>query len=167
MSKITALAITAAAQKLAEEEGVDLSEVEPTGADGGIIIDDVRAAIEARDADADKTASEAAESSIPVPMPQADTQHEAVPIETVTTAATVGPKTDRMIRTRLDEGEADAPEASGEATASGDLIEVFSPNRQFAGVRAGVSFAGGRGLATAKQAARLVREFGYRAPALG
>lgn len=40
------IAATAAAQALAEEHGVDLSTVEPTGASGQIVKDDVAAVVE-------------------------------------------------------------------------------------------------------------------------
>lgn len=101
----------------------------------------------------------------PQVMEQADTQVSRV-LRTVTNAATVGPKTDLLITTRLD--VEDSPiEVDQDALASGDVVEVFSPNKGFAGVRAGVAFAAGRGLATSEQAGRLVREFGCRCPALG
>ncbi len=100
-----------------------------------------------------------------VPNEQADTDVSLV-ARTITAAATVGPDVDMLVTTRLDV-PATARVADQDATASGDLMEVLTGNPEFAGVRGGVSFAGGRGLATAEQAERLVREFGYRAPALG
>jgi pyruvate/2-oxoglutarate dehydrogenase complex dihydrolipoamide acyltransferase (E2) component len=176
--------ISDTARKLAAKHTIDLADVTPTGADDLIKVEDVEAAVEARAAsvppivapDADASAPTPLEAEIPQerraagspkPSAQADTQRSPV-VRTVTNAATVGPKTDLLVTTALDAGldEFD-DEAMDEATASGDLVEVLAPNEEFSGVRGGVRFAQGKGLATAEQAGRLVVDFGYSAPALG
>lgn len=170
--------ISDTARDLAAEHRIDLGAVTPTGADGRIKVEDVQAVVDARQAGETLTAPDAA-AGAPTPLEAeapfdrragrpdvlatADTKQSPV-VRTVTNAATVGPKTDLLVTTRLD---ADRDADLDEATASGDLVEVLSPNEEFSGVRGGVRFAQGKGLATADQAKHLVREYGYRAPALG
>lgn len=99
-----------------------------------------------------------------VPDESADTAVSPV-LRAASLASTVGPGVDILLTTRLDV-PVTAETAGAAGTASGDMVEVFTGSATFAGMRGGVAFADGRGLATAEQAERLVREFGYRCPAL-
>lgn len=54
-----------------------------------------------------------------------------------------------------------APAPAADAPAADGLFVVTTRNQHFDGVRAGVTFAGGRGLATAEQAAYLRDALGY------
>lgn len=54
---MTEVKATEAAQRLAEESGIDLASIEGTGADGNVKVEDVEEAIAAREAAAEETVS--------------------------------------------------------------------------------------------------------------
>jgi len=76
--------VTPAAQELADEKGVDLDSVEGTGKDGRILVEDVEAALEAKEESAEEAPAEADELTEPESAEKsvdAYLEHPHVPLE--------------------------------------------------------------------------------------